>query len=244
MKLPRRQFLRLAAGAAALPGVSRIASAQAYQTRPVRIIVGIPAGGASDSLARLMGQWLSERLGQQFVLENRPGAGSNIATEAVVRAPPDGYTLLLATAANAVNATLYDKLDFNFVRDIAPVASIGREPQIVVVNPSVPVNTVPELVAYAKANPGKISYASGGIGTAQHMSGELFKMMAGVNMLHVPYRVAAPAFTDLLGGQVQLLFGTTASLIEYVRAGKLRALTVTRTYLKIADCCRSDINVE
>ena len=227
MKLPRRQFLHLAAGAAALPAVSRIAWAQAYPTRPVRIIVGFAAGGAADIIARLIGQWLSERLGQPFVIENRPGAGSNIATEAVVRAPPDGYTLLLVGTANAINATLYDKLNFNFIRDIAPVAGIIRVPNVMVVNPSVPAKTVPEFIAYAKANPGKINMASGGIGTAAHVSGELFKMMAGVDMVHVPYRGAAPALTDLLGGQVQVMFASMPSSIEHIRAGKLRALAVT-----------------
>src|SRR5881227_3971794 len=202
MKLPhRRQFLHLAAGAAALPFAPSITRAQAYPARPVRIIVGFPPGGPTDIAARPMGQWLSERLGQQFVIENRPGAGSNIGTEAVVRAPPDGYTLLLAYSANAINATLYDKLNFNFIRDIAPVASISRETTIMVVNPSVPAKTVPEFIAYAKANPGKINFASGGIGGPSHVSGELFNMMAGVSMIHVPYRGVAPALTDLLGGQ-------------------------------------------
>ena len=204
MKLPRRQFLHLAAGAAALPAVSRFAWAQAYPSRPVRIVVGFAAGGGADIVARLMGQWLSERLGQPFVIENRPGAGSNIATEAVVRAPADGYTLLLVTVANAINATLYDKLNFNFIRDIAPVASIMRVPLVMVVNPSVPAKTVPEFIAYAKANPGKINMASAGIGTGAHIAGELFKMMAGVDMVHVPYRGAGPALTDLIGGQVQV----------------------------------------
>ena len=204
MKLPRRQFLHLAAGAAALPAVSRIAWAQAYPSRPVRMIVGSAAGGCNDILARLMGQWLSERLGQPFVIENRPGAGGNIATEAVVRAPPDGYTLLLVSPANAINATLYEKLNFNFIRDIAPVAGIIRETSVMVVNPSVPAKTVPEFIAYAKANPGKLNMASAGNGTGPHVAGELFKMMAGVNMVHVPYRGAAPALTDLLGGQVQV----------------------------------------
>ena len=205
MKLPRRrQFLHLAAGAAALPAVSRIAWAQAYPTRPVRLIVGFPPAARDDILARLMGQWLSERLGQPFVIENRPGAGTNIATEAVVRAPPDGYTLLLVSTANAINATLYDKLNFNFIRDIAPVAGIIRVPNVMVVNPSVPAKTVPEFIAYAKANPGKINMASAGNGAASHVAGELFKMMTGVNMVHVPYRGAAPALTDLLGGQVQV----------------------------------------
>ena len=192
MKLPRRQFLHLAAGAAALPAVSRVARAQTYPARPVRVIVGFPAGGPTDIIARLIGQWLSERLGQQFVVENRPGAGSNIATEAVVRAPPDGYTLLLVGATNAINATLYDKLNFNFIRDIAPVAGIIRVPLVMEVHPSVPAKTVPEFIAYAKANPGKINMASAGIGTAPHVSGELFKMMTGVDMVHVPYRGAGP----------------------------------------------------
>ena len=223
----RRQFLHLAAGAAALPAVSRIARAQTYPTRPVRIIVGFPPGGAADIAARLMGQWLSERLGQPFVIENRPGAGSNIATEAVVRAPADGYTLLLVSTSNAINATLYDKLNFNFIRDIAPVAGIIRVPHVMEVNPSVPAKTVPEFIAYAKANPGKINMASAGIGAAPHVSGELFKMMTGVDMVHVPYRGAAPALTDLLGGQVQVMFDTMPSSIEYIRAGKLRALAVT-----------------
>jgi len=227
MKLPRRQFLYLAAGAAALPAMSRIASAQAYPTRPVRIIVGFAPSGATDIMARLIGQWLSERLGQQFIVENRPGAASNIATEAVVNAPPDGYTLLVATSVNAINATLYDKLNFNLIRDIAPVASIHREPFLVEVNPSVPVKTVPELIAYAKANPGKINMATAGIGSGNHIAGELFKMMTGVTLVHVPYRGAGPALVDLLGGQVQVMFATMSSSIEYVRGGKLRALAVT-----------------
>ena len=193
MKLPRRNFLHLAAGAAALPAVSRIASAQAYPTRPVRIIVGFAPSGATDIMARLIGQWLSERLGQQFIVENRPGAASNIATEAVVNAPPDGYTLLVATSVNAINATLYDKLNFNLIRDIVPVASIHREPFLVEVNPSVPVKTVPELIAYAKANPGKINMATAGIGSGNHIAGELFKMMTGVTLVHVPYRGEQPA---------------------------------------------------
>src|SRR5262245_46712272 len=203
MNLPRRKFLHLAAGAAALPTLPRIARAQAYPTRPVRIIVGFAAGGAFDTLARLLGQWLSERLGQPFVIENRLGAGTNVATEAVVRAPSDGYTLLACTSANAINATLYDKLNFNFIRDIAPVASIIRQSEVMVVNPSVPAKTVPEFIAYAKANPDKINMASAGNGSGSHMTGELFKMMAGVNLQHVPYRGGAPAFTDLIGGQVQ-----------------------------------------
>jgi tripartite-type tricarboxylate transporter receptor subunit TctC len=227
MKLPRRQFLHLAAGAAALPAISRFAWAQAYPSRPVRIIVGFPPGGPTDILARLIGQWLSERLGQPFVIENRPGAGSNIATEAVVRSAPDGYTLLLTTPANTINATLYDKLNFNFIRDIAPVASLVRTIYIMVVHPSVPAKTVPEYIAYAKANPGKINMASAGNGSGQHISGELFKMMTGVEMVHVPYRGAAPALTDLLGGQVHVMFDNMASSIEHIRAGKLRPLAVT-----------------
>jgi len=227
MKLPRRKFLHLAAGAAALPAASRIATAQTYPSRPVRIVVGFPPGGPTDTAARLIGQSLSERLGQQFVIENRPGAGSNIGTEAVVRAPPDGHTLLLAASANAINATLYDKLNFNFIRDIAPVAAINREPLIMLVNPSFPAKTVPEFIAYARANPGKINMASAGNGTPAHVSGELFKMMTGVDMVHVPYRGAGPALTDLLGGQVQAMFPGMSSSIEHVRAGKLRALAVT-----------------
>jgi tripartite-type tricarboxylate transporter receptor subunit TctC len=227
MKLPRRQFLHLAAGAAALPAVPRIAGAQAYPTRPVRIIVGFTAGSATDITARLVGQWLSERFGQQFVIDNRPGAGGNIAAEAVVRAPPDGYTLLLFSASAAINATLYDKLNHNFIRDIAPVASVIRGPTVMVVNPSVPAKSVPEFIAYAKANPGRISFASSGIGSGTHLAGELFKMMAGVNMVHVPYRGGGPALTDLLGGQVQVMFPSTVSSIEYIRAGRLRALAVT-----------------
>ena len=227
MKLPRRQFLHFAAGAAALPVLSRIALAQAYPTRPVRLIVPFGPAGASDITARLIGQWLSERMGQQFVIENRPGAGGNIGTEAVVRAAPDGYTLLYVTTPNAVNATLYDKLNFNFIRDIAPVAPIVRFPYIMVVNPSVPAKTLPEFIAYAKANPGKINMASPGIGSTPHVNGELFKMMTGTNLVHVPYRSAAAVMTDLLSGQVQLYFGTTASSLEYVRTGKLRALAVT-----------------
>jgi tripartite-type tricarboxylate transporter receptor subunit TctC len=228
MKLPhRRRFLHLAAGAAALPVVSRIAFAQTYPSRPVRIIVGFPPGGGSDILARLIGQWLSERLGQPFIIDNRPGAGSNIATEAVVRAPADGYTLLLVGAFNAVNATLYDKLNFNFIRDIAPVAGIMRTSNVVVVHPSLPAKTIPEFIAHAKTNPGRISMASPGIGTVAHMSGELFKMMTGVNMVHVPYRGDAPAVTDLISGQVQVMFSNTVSSIEHIRAGRLRALAVT-----------------
>jgi tripartite-type tricarboxylate transporter receptor subunit TctC len=227
MKLPRRNFLHLAAGAAALPAVSRIAWAQTYPTRPVRIIVGFAAGGPTDILARLMGQWLSERLGQQFVIENRPGGGGNIATEAVVKASQDGYTLLMVASSNAINATLYEKLNFNFIRDIAPVATIIRAPQILVVNPSVPAKSVPEFIAYAKANPGKINMASGGTGTPPHLAGELFKMMAGVDLIHVPYRGNGPAFNDLIGGQVQVMFPSPVGLLEYIQAGKLRALAVT-----------------
>src|SRR5262249_45282874 len=227
LKLPRRQLLHLAAGAAALPAVSRFARAQGYPTRPVRIIVGFAPAGGTDIMARLIGQWLSEQFGQQFVIENRPGAASNIGTETVVNAPPDGYTLLVATLVNAVNATLYDKLNFNFIRDIAPVASIAREPFAIEVHPSVPVKTVLEFIAYAKANPGKINMASAGIGSGNPIAGELFKMMTGVNLVHVPYRGAGPALVDLLGGQVQVMFASMSSSIDYVRAGKLRALAVT-----------------
>ena len=217
MKLPRRNFLHLAAGAAALPAVSRFAWAQAYPSRPVRLIVGFAPGGGLDITARLIGQWLSERLGQPFVIENRPGAATNIATEAVVRAPPDGYTVLLVNAANALNATLYDNLNFNFIRDMAPVAGIMRVPSAMVVHPSVPAKTVPEFIAYAKANPGTINMGSGGSGAPSHMAGELFKMMAGVGMVHVPYRGLAPAFTDLIGGQVQVIFGALTSSIGYIK---------------------------
>jgi tripartite-type tricarboxylate transporter receptor subunit TctC len=227
MKLPRRQFLHLAAGAAALPAVTRIARAQTYPTRPVRIIVGFAAGGGTDVMARLMGQWLSERLGQAFIIENRPGASSNLATEVVVNAPPDGYTLLVATAANAINATLYTKLNFNIISDVAPIGGIMRVPHIMVVNPSFPAKTVPEFIAYAKANPGKINYASAGTGSTPHVSGELFNMMAGTKMIHVPYRGGGPAISDLLGGQVQVMFESMSTTIEYVRAGTLRALAVT-----------------
>jgi tripartite-type tricarboxylate transporter receptor subunit TctC len=227
MKLPRRKFLHLAAGAAALPVASRIARAQAYPSRPVRIVVGLAPGGANDIVARLMGQWLSERLGQQFAIENRPGAGSNIATEVVVRAPPDGHTLLLVGATNTINTTLYAKLNFDFIRDIAPVAGIVRLPNLMMVNPSVPAKTVPEFIAYAKANPGKINMASPGIGTTPHLAGELFKMMAGLNLVHVPYRGGVPALTDLISGQVQVMFLSPAASIEYIRSGRLRALAVT-----------------
>jgi tripartite-type tricarboxylate transporter receptor subunit TctC len=227
MNLPRRKFMRLAAGAAAFPAVSRMANAQSYPTRPVRIVVGFTAGGSTDIGARLIGQWLQERLGQSFVIENRPGAGTNIATEAVVRAPPDGYTLVMVGPSSAVNATLYDKLNFVFLRDIAPVASLIRQPQIMLANPSVAAKTVPELIAYAKANPGKITMASAGVGSAGHLIGEFFKMTAGVDLVHVPYRGAGPALTDLLGGQVMMSFAGIAGSIEYIRAGKLRALAVT-----------------
>jgi tripartite-type tricarboxylate transporter receptor subunit TctC len=228
MKLPhRRQFLHLAAGAVALPAVSRIASAQAYPTRPVRLIVPFAAGGTSDTVARLIGQWLSERLGQPFVIEDRPGAGSNIGTEVVVRASPDGYTLLMAGGYNAINATLYDKLNFNFIRDITAVAGIVRVPSVMVVHPSVPATTVPEFIAYAKSNPGKITLASAGKGAPSHLAGELFKIMAGVDMVHVPYRGGGPAVTDLIAGQVQVMFATTVESIGYIRAGRLRALAVT-----------------
>jgi tripartite-type tricarboxylate transporter receptor subunit TctC len=213
--------------AAVLPIVSRIARAQAYPTRPVRIIVGFGAGGSADFAARLMGQWLSERLGQPFVIENRVGAGTNIATEAVVRAAADGYTLLLVSASNAINATLYDKLNFDFARDIAPVAGLIDIPSLLAVNPSVPAKTVPEFIAYAKANPGRINMASVGIGSQPHLAGELFSMMAGVKMVHVPYRGASPALADLLAGQVDVYFLTTATAIEHIKAGKLRALAVT-----------------
>jgi tripartite-type tricarboxylate transporter receptor subunit TctC len=225
MKLPRRQFLHLATGAAALPAVSHIASAQAYPSRPVRIIVPFPAGQATDSIARLMGQSLSERLGQQFVIENRTGAGGNIGTESVVRALPDGYTLLLVGLSNAVNATLYKKLNYDFIRDIAPVASIGGGPYVMVVNPSVPAKTVPEFVAYAKANSGKINMGSSGHGSVSHVFGELFKMMTGINLAHIPYR--GGYLPDLLSGQVQVVFGTIATNIQYIRSGMLRALAVT-----------------
>jgi tripartite-type tricarboxylate transporter receptor subunit TctC len=227
MNLPRRQFLHLALGAAALPVASRVARAQAYPTRPVRLIVGFAAGRGADITARLMGRSLSERLGQQFIVENRPGAGGNIATEAVVNAPADGYALLLATSPNAVNATLYQKLNFNFIRDISPVASVVAVPLVVVIHPSVPAKTVPEFIAYARANPGKLNMASGGVGAAQHVAGELFKMMTGVNMVHVPYRGGAPAVADLLGGQVQVMFDNLPESIEYIRTGKLRPLAVT-----------------
>jgi tripartite-type tricarboxylate transporter receptor subunit TctC len=227
MKLPRRQFLHLAAAAGALPAVSRIAWALDYPSRPVRMIVGFPAGGTTDISARLIGQWLSERLGQQFIIENRPGAGTNVATEVVVNAPSDGYTILLVSPLAAINATLYGKLNFNFIRDIAPVVSIARVPLVMEVNPPVPARTVPEFIAYAKSNPRKLSMASPGIGSTGHLVGELFKMMTGVDMVHVPYRGGAPARTDLLGRRVQVMFDPMPETIEYIRAGKLRALAVT-----------------
>jgi tripartite-type tricarboxylate transporter receptor subunit TctC len=234
MKLPRRQFLHLAAGAAALPTVSRIARAQAYPTRPVRVIVPFAPAGSTDIAARLMGQWLSERLGQQFVIENRPGASTTIGTEAVVRAPADGYTLLLVGTASAINTTLFEsKLNYNFLRDIVPIAGIFRVPNVMVVHPSVPAKTVPEFIAYAKANPGKINVESPGTGTSSHLAGELFKLMTGVNMVHIQYRGNGPALIDLLAGQVQVGFDTMPASIEYIRAGKLRALavcTVTRSH--------------
>jgi tripartite-type tricarboxylate transporter receptor subunit TctC len=227
MKLPRRTFLHLAAGAAALPAVSRVARAQNYPTQPVRLIVGFGPGGVSDILARLIGQWLTERLGQPFIIENRPGAGTNIATEAVVRAPADGYTLLWLTSSNAINATLYDKLSFDFSRDIAPVASIVLVPSVMEVNSVSPAKTVPEFIAYAKANPGKINMGSAGHGSSTHIFGELFKTMAGVDLVPVHYRSSGPALTDLIGGQVQVMFDPLGSSIEHIRAGKLRPLAVT-----------------
>ena len=229
MKLPRRTFLRLAAGAATLPAVSSIASAQAYPSRPVRLVVGFAAGGTQDVIARVLGQWLTERLGQQILIENRPGAASNIAAEAVIKSPPDGYSLFMIGPNNAINATLYDKLNFDILRDLAPVAGIMRVPNVLEVNPSVPATTVPELITYAKANPGKLNFASGGNGTSVHVSGELFKMMTGVNMQHVTYRGAGPALTDLIAGQVHLMFDNLPSSIGHIRAGVLRALAVTTT---------------
>jgi tripartite-type tricarboxylate transporter receptor subunit TctC len=227
MNLRRRQFLKVAGAAVAAAAFPRPASAEDYPARPVRIIAGFSAGGGVDIAARLIGQWLTDRLGQSFVTENRAGAGGNIGTEAVVNAAPDGYTLLLATVPNAVNASLYEKLKFDFIRDIAPVAGIIRVPMVILLNPSVPATTVPEFIAYAKANPGKVSMASAGNGSAPHMAGELFKMMAGVNLVHVPYRGQGQALTDLLGGDVQVLFATTPGTTDYIRTGKLRALAVT-----------------
>jgi len=227
MQRARRRFLNFAAAAVSLAAVPRIARAQAYPARPVRLIVSVAAGGGADIVARVIAQWLSERLGQPFVVENRPGAGGNIGTEAVVRAPPDGYTLLVVVAANAINVTLYDKLDFNFIRDIAPVSEIYRTPLVMEVNPSFPAKTVPEFIAYAKANPGKINMASAGIGTVQHVAGELFKMMTGINMVHVPYREGVASLTDLLRGQVHVMFHTTGASISYIRADRLRPLAVT-----------------
>jgi len=229
MKLPRRTFLYLAAGAAALPSVSRVAWAQSYPARPVRILVGFAAGQAIDILVRIVAQSLSDQLGQQFVIENRPGAGGNLAVEVVVRSPPDGHTLLAVGMNNMINATLYERLSFNFIRDIAPVASILRAPQVMLVNPSVPARTMSEFIAYAKANPGKINMASAGIGSPTHLSGELFKMMTGINMLHVPYRGSPAALTDLIAGQVQVMFDNVASSLEHIRTGRLRALAVTTT---------------
>ncbi len=227
MRLPRRKFLHLAGGAVALPAVSRIARAETYPSRPVHFIIGYPPGGSADLTARLMGQWLSERLGQQFIVESRPGAGTNLATEAVVHAPPDGYTILLAAPANAINAALFEKLNFDFMRDVAPVAGIIRFPDVVEVNLSVPVRTIPELIAYAKANPGKLNFASSGVGSTLHVSGELFKMMAGVDIVHVPYRGGGPAMVDLISGRVQLMFDNLPTSVEFIKAGKLRPLAVT-----------------
>jgi tripartite-type tricarboxylate transporter receptor subunit TctC len=229
MKLPRRQFLRLAAGAAVLPAVSRVATADDYPSKPVRILVGYAAGGATDTIARMIGQRLAERLGQQFLVETRTGAGTNIAAEALVRAPPDGYTLFLATSANAINATLYERLSFNFIRDVAPVAIVADAPLVMEVHPSVPVHTVPEFIAYARANPGKINMASAGTGSPVHVAGELFMMTTGIKLVHVPYRGSAPAITDMLGGQMQVIFDTVPTSLEHIRAGKLRPLAVTTT---------------
>jgi tripartite-type tricarboxylate transporter receptor subunit TctC len=227
MTLPRRRFLQLAAAATAVPTVARTARAQAYPARSVRLIIGYTPGGSADITARLMGQWLTERFGQTFVVESRPGGGTNIATEAAVRAPADGYTLLLVAPANAINATLYEKLNYDFLRDMAPVAGLIRFPNIMEVNPSVPAKSIPEFIAYAKANPGKINYASAGNGSTIHMSAELFKMMAGVDLVHVPYRGGAPALTDMLGGQVQVMFDNLPTSLEHVRAGRLRPLGIT-----------------
>jgi tripartite-type tricarboxylate transporter receptor subunit TctC len=223
----RREFMVTLSGATAWPAVSRVVRAQAYPSRPVRLVVGAPPGGGHDIVARLIGQWLSERLGQPFVIDNRPGGGENIATEAVVRSSPDGYTILLVTGTNTINATLYKKLNFNFNRDIAPVAGITRAPEVMLANLSVPSKTVPEFIAYARANPSKLNMASAGIGTPSHVAGELFKMMTGVNTVHVPYRGVAPALTDLIGGQVQVMFGASTSSIGHIKAGRVRALAVT-----------------
>jgi tripartite-type tricarboxylate transporter receptor subunit TctC len=228
MKVDRRQALSLAVAAVTTPVISQIAAAQSYPARPVRLVVGFPPGGPADIFSRLIGQWLSERFGQQFVIENRPGAASNVATEVVARAPADGYTLLQVGPPHAINAALYDKLNYNFLHDIAPIAGMARSPNVMVVNPSVPANTVPAFIAYAKSNPGKINMASTGNGTVAHVAGELFKMMTGVNMVHVPYRGSTPALTDLLSGQVQVMFDNMPSSIGFIKAGKLRALAVTQ----------------
>jgi len=227
MKLPRRKFLHLATGAAAVPAVSHVAWTQTYPTRPVRIIVGFAAGGGNDIIARLIAQWLTERLGQSFVVDNRPGGGSNIGTEAVVNAPPDGYTLLLVSAANAINASMFDKLNFNFIHDIGAVGGLIKVPSVILLHPSSQVRTVPEFIAYAKQNAGKLSMASGGTATTTHLAGELLKMMAGIDMIHVPYRGTGPAITDLLGGQVQVMFGSAPSSVQYIKTGQLRGLAVT-----------------
>ena len=227
MNLPRRQFFRLAAGAFAAPAIAGHALADAYPNRPVRLLSGFAPAGGNDIIARLMGQWLTQRLGQTFVIENRPGAGTNIAAEAVINSPPDGYTLFVTNLSNAINATLYEKLNFNFMRDMLPVAGIAQAPAVFAINASVPAKTVTEFIAYAKANPGRINMGSAGIGSTGHLAGELFKMMAGVNLIHVPYRGNAPALTDLIAGQIEVLFPSLGSSIEYVKAGKLRALAVT-----------------
>jgi tripartite-type tricarboxylate transporter receptor subunit TctC len=229
MKFLRRQFLQATAGTAVLAALMGMSWAQNYPLQPARIIVGAAAGSSPDIFARLMGKWLSDRLGQQFIIENRPGAAGNIGTDVVVHSPSDGYTILLVAAANAINATLYEKLNFNFIRDIVPVASIVRTPHVMVINPSVPVKTVSEFIAYAKANPGKLNFGSAGNGSSIHMAGELFKIMTGVNMVHVPYRGGAPAITDLLGGQIQVVFDTTPNSMAHINAGRLRALAVTTT---------------
>ena len=227
MKIPRRAFMHLAVGAAALPAVPRISRAQAYPSRPVRIVVGFPAGGATDIQARLMGEWLTERLGQQFIVENKPGASGNIGTETVAKAPADGYTLLQVVTPHAINAALYTNLNFDFIRDIAPVICLARLAYIVVVNPSVPATTLPEFIAYAKANPGKINYGSAGQGTPQNIACELFKMMTGLNLVHVPYRGGAPAVADLVSGHLQVIFAPVSEVIQHIKSGKLRALAVT-----------------